>query len=113
MLKYYTKSRNYCNNEEIDCDFVHLLLVSFVNVNDLTRMEISKDVLDLIKGNQNILLTYNVFQNLIFFVLFEEFFDVRVGENSQRKKNFDKYVQQKCKELSEKERKKKRQQKNQ
>lgn len=34
----------------MDCDFVQLLLVSFVHVDFLKEMQIEKDVLDLIKG---------------------------------------------------------------
>lgn len=49
-LKYYNKSPNCKNDENVDNDFVQLLLVSFVSVNDLKSFKIDQDVLQLIKG---------------------------------------------------------------
>lgn len=49
-LKYYNKSTTCRTDDKIDYDFVQLLLVSFVHLDDLRESNIDEDVLNLVKG---------------------------------------------------------------
>lgn len=49
-LKYYNKSTTCRTDDKIDYDFVQLLLVSFVHLDDLRESNIDDDVLNLVKG---------------------------------------------------------------
>lgn len=58
VLKYYNKSPNCRNSKEVDSDFVHLLLVSFVEIIDLKKSKIDSAALRLIKGELHKIVTY-------------------------------------------------------